>query len=650
MKKKIFIAAAVLISSHAQAQIADSAKLLNDVVITATKFPLKTSATGKVVNVITKEELQKAGGRDITQLITEKTGVYINGFNSNVGKDKNVYVRGANPAFTLITIDGIPVYDASGIGANFDLRNMAIDNVERIEILKGSQSTLYGSDAIAGVINIITKKGGNKPVGVNGLASYGSNNTFRGNIGVSGAKDKVDYNVNYSNTTTKGINEAISTNGDRDGYNQNSLQANVGIKTSNKVYLQPFFRYTQTNGDIDQGAFTDELDYTYKNKSTQAGIKSTIDLKKTKLNVLYSYNAISRIFIDDSIKSQNGYDAYSKGDYKGNEHFFETVAAIDLKKGIKLTVGADFRTSNSDQVYSSVGFFGPYKTELGKDSLNQNQIGIYAAANIATQKGFNIEFGNRLNIHSEYGTNYVFNINPSYLINNKVKIFTNLSSGYRVPSLYQLYSEYGNNQLKPESSLNTEVGVQYFSKNNNFNARAVYFNRNIKDVMFFYFNSTTFQSQYINQDKQKDYGLELEAAYTGIKNLSLKSFFNFVDGKINTKTGSGKDTTFFNLIRRPKTNFGLNIGYQAAKQFCVSTNIAAFGEREDAYFDNTTFSTKYVTLQSYVLLNFYAQYSFYKNKISVFADVRNILDSDYTEVSGYNALGTTFFGGLRFNF
>ena len=648
MKKKIFIAAAVLISSYAQAQ--DSTKLLDEVVITATKFPLKTSATGKVLNVITQEELQKAGGRDITQLITEKTGVYINGFNSNIGKDKSVYVRGANPAFTLITIDGIPVYDASGIGGNFDLRNMAIDNVERIEILKGSQSTLYGSDAIAGVINIITKKGGTKALGVNGLASYGSNNTFRGNMGVNGTKDKIDYSVNYSNTTTKGINETISVNGDRDGYNQNSIQANIGFKPTNKVYLQPFFRYTQVNGDIDQGAFTDEQDYTYKQKSTQLGIKSAVDLKIGKLNILYSHNIIDRVFIDDSIKSRNGFDAYSKGAYKGKEHYIEAFAGIDLNKTVKLTVGGDFRASNSDQLYNSIGFFGPFKTALGKDSLKQNQVGLYVAATIATQKGFNIEFGNRLNIHSEYGSNYVFNINPSYLINNKVKLFTNLSSGYRVPSLYQLYSEYGNKQLKPEASLNTELGVQYFSKNNQFNARVVYYNRTIKDVMFFYFNSTTFQAQYINQDKQKDNGLELEAAYTGVKNLSLKGFFNFVDGNISTKTGAGKDTTFFNLLRRPKTSFGLNIGYQVTKQLYVSTNIAAFGKREDAYFDNTTFTTKYVTLQNYALLNLYTQYSFNKNKVTVFVDVRNILDSDYIEVSGYNALGTTFFGGVRFNF
>ena len=178
----------------------------------------------------------------------------------------------------------------------------------------------------------------------------------------------------------------------------------------------------------------------------------------------------------------------------------------------------------------------------------------------------------------------------------------------------------------------------------------IYFKRTIKDVIFFYFNSTTFQALYINQDKQKDNGLELEAAYTGVKNLSLKGFFNFVDGNISTKTGAGKDTTFFNLLRRPKTSFGLNIGYQVTKQLYVSTNIAAFGKREDAYFDNTTFTTKYVTLQNYALLNLYTQYSFNKNKVTVFVDVRNILDSDYIEVSGYNALGTNFFGGFRFNF
>jgi vitamin B12 transporter len=244
----------------------------------------------------------------------------------------------------------------------------------------------------------------------------------------------------------------------------------------------------------------------------------------------------------------------------------------------------------------------------------------------------------------------VFNINPSYLINNKVKLFANVSSGYRVPSLYQLFSEFGNKNLKPESSINAEVGIQYFDKANTFNTRLVYFNRNIKDVIFFYFNSTTFQSQYINQDKQNDNGLEFEAAYTGIKNTSIKAFFNYVDGKITTKTGAGKDTTFFNLIRRPKTSFGLSVSHQATKKIFINASVNAFGERKDAYFDNTTFSTKNVTLNSFALINIYAEYKLLKNKLIVFADVRNILDADYTENAGYNTLGATFFGGVRFNF
>ncbi|MES2881668.1 MAG: TonB-dependent receptor plug domain-containing protein, partial [Bacteroidota bacterium] len=126
----------------------------------------------------------------------------------------------------LITIDGIPLYDASGIGSNFDIRNIAVDNVERIEILKGSQSTLYGSDAIAGVINIITKKGGSKKFALTGVAHYGSYNTFRGNAGVNGTIQKFDYNIAYSRFTTNGYSEAaIPANStavfDNDKYNQN---------------------------------------------------------------------------------------------------------------------------------------------------------------------------------------------------------------------------------------------------------------------------------------------------------------------------------------------------------------------------------------------------------------------------------------------
>ena len=152
--KRIFIVAALSISSHLLAQqatvSADSVTTLNEVIVSANKYPNKTSLTGKVVTVITRKDIEQAGGKDLAQVINEQGGVYINGANSNPGKDKSVFIRGARVEHSLITIDGVPVYDASGIGSNFDIRQIPLDNVERIEILKGSQSTLYGSDAIAG--------------------------------------------------------------------------------------------------------------------------------------------------------------------------------------------------------------------------------------------------------------------------------------------------------------------------------------------------------------------------------------------------------------------------------------------------------------------------------------------------------------------
>jgi vitamin B12 transporter len=139
---------------------------LDEVVISATKFPKSKSETGKVLTVIDQDQIKRSTGKDITQLLNEQVGLVVSGSNSNPGKDKSVYLQGAKNEYTLILLDGIPLNDPSSVsGGAYDLRLISLDQVERIEILKGSQSTLYGSDAIAGVINIITKRGGDKPAG-----------------------------------------------------------------------------------------------------------------------------------------------------------------------------------------------------------------------------------------------------------------------------------------------------------------------------------------------------------------------------------------------------------------------------------------------------------------------------------------------------
>ena len=652
MKKKIFIAAAVLISNQLTAQ-QDSSKNLNEVFITANKFPNKTSLTGKVLTIISREQLEKSGGKDLSQVLTVQAGIYVNGAGSNPGKDKSVYLRGAKVDHTLITVDGVPLYDPSGIGSNFDIRLLSIDNIERIEILKGSQSTLYGSDAIAGVINIITKKENKKVLSGRGMLAYGSYNTLQANAGLGGMSGKVDYDLSYAYYKTTGINEATDTltgvhETDKDGYDQNSVYAALGFHPVNTVSIRPYIRYSKIKGKIDQGAFTDELDYDYTSDNFQAGLKSEYTSGKSKLNVLYNYNRTNREYIDDSVKSRNGFATYSKGSYKGREHFAEAYIVHPFGKYTTLTAGLDYRNSSTDQSYSSISFYGPYTSELGKDSLKQYQLGVYAAVVLNTQKGFNAELGGRYNHHSAYGSNFVFNFNPSYLVNERWKFFVNISSAYKTPTLYQLYSEYGNKTLTPETAIGAEAGIQFFAKENKATARATYFNRSVKDVIAFYTDPNTYQSMYINQDKQKDHGIELESTVALCKTFSLKLFYTWTDGNVTTKN-NGKDTTYFNLIRRPKSSFGLSLGGNINKRIFVSTGVNVTGKRTDITYD-AFFNQVEISLKSYTLWNVYGQYTFLKNKLKLFADLHNITDTKYTEVYGFNTMGFNASAGVRFNF
>lgn len=638
----------ISMSLHAQ----DSTSTLNEVVVTANKFPNKTTLTGKVVSVITREQLEKSGGKDLSQVLTEQTGLFINGANSNPGKDKSVYLRGAKVDHTLICVDGVPLYDPSGIGSNFDVRLLTVENIERIEILKGSQSSLYGSDAMAGVINIITRKvkAGSS---IQGMVSAGTYGTYKTNISLFGGLPKTEYSINFSSLSCKGINEATDTSTslhqtDRDSYKQHNLYESFTWKPNQHIKLKSYIRYATFKQDYDQGAFTDELDLTSKNNNLQAGFIHQYDFNKLQLKMLFNYNDNQRTYVDDSTESRNGYSKYSRGRYNGIEYFGDFYGAYSLNDNIKITAGIDYRKSNSDQhdLYISE-FYGPYISDLPKDSLKQHQYGIYGAVNSAVSKTLNIELGGRWNKHSSYGNNMVYNFNPSYFIHPHQKLYLNLSSAYKTPTLYQLYSEYGNKKLKPEVASTIEVGTQLFSKNNRNNARITVFSRKVDNVIYFYTDMSTYASYYINQDLQKDYGMELEGSFQLKSNSHLRFSYAYINGEIST-INNGIDTSYFNLIRRPKHNVNLFVDHQINSRLFVSATINYVGKRTDITY-NSNYEQVEINLKSYLLANAYAEYSFCKNKIKLFADVRNILNTKYTEVYGFNTLGMNTSFGLRFS-
>ncbi len=616
----------LLAPNQTQAQ-QDSLKMhqLDEVVVTATKFPKNQSETGKVLTIIGEDILHRSAGKDITQLLNEQVGMVVSGANSNPGKDKSVYLRGAKNEYTLILLDGVPLNDPSGIsGGAYDLRLISLDQVERIEILKGSQSTLYGSDAIAGVINIITKKNSDKATEVAGTIAYGSYNTIRGNAGVRGKIKQVGYNVSYTGLNTAGISEAKergATSFDKDGATQHGLQTSLDINPTRTLSIKPFFRYSKFNGKYDAGAFTDDPLNSYKAILLNTGAQATYSLKKGAIHFQYSY--------DESDRTYDG--TYGKSEYLGKFHHTEIFTNYNLSNHVQLLGGISGQNykmldKTATEIDPSVVILSPYLSLLSKYG------------------NLSAEIGGRYNHHSVFGENFTYSFNPSYLTKNKIKIFYNLSTGFKAPSLYQLYGLYGANpQLKPEKSFSNEIGSQWLSPTSKIELRLVAFTRNIKDVIIYQYPVN------INLDQQNDRGIEFETTFNVSAKLNAKAFYSFVDGKVQSKF-SGQDTTYYNLFRRPKHMVGVNVGYQISARSCISLNSKFFGKRTDLYFDMDSFTNQTVSLSAYALIDFYAEYSLKKTKATFFVDLKNILNTDYQEIYGYNTMGININTGIRARF
>ncbi|MBL0356125.1 MAG: TonB-dependent receptor [Chitinophagaceae bacterium] len=647
MKKKFFIVAAVLFSSQLQAQ-QDSTKNLDEVVVTANKYPQKQSSTGKVLTVINREQLEKNTGRTLAQVLNEQAGIVVNGSQNALGTNQLVYLRGAGSAATLILVDGIPANDASGLTSEFDLNHFTVDQVERVEMLKGSQSVLYGSDAMAGVINIITKKNnGKKPLAFNATAASGTCNTLKLNTGIGGQFKAINYNLQYSRLQSDGFSAAQDITGtgefDNDGFNQNALSLNVGINAAKNWKLRLFGQAEQYKADIDDASFTDDRNNTINNKNLQVGIASVYQFTRGTFHVNLNLNNINRQLKDkrNIPEDPNDYDPYN-GLYKGKSLFAEAYANLNLHQHVGLLIGTDMRK----QTASIATTYG----NLSDDSLKATQLSGYASLLVKSLSGFNAEIGSRFTHHSEFGSAVTYSVNPSYIIHKQLKIFANVATGFRSPSLYNLASEYGNKTLKPERSNSYEAGMQFFDKNNKVNIRGTYFNRTVKDVIIFKSLFVAPYGQYDNADKQKDHGFELEATLHPSEKWNITASYSFVDGNIETiSKATGKDTSYYNLYRRPKNTINAGIGYQATKALYTSIGFRWVDKRQDPYFNPNTFETEVKELKAYYNADVYISYQAAK-QVKLFADLRNITDRTYFDLYGYNSRRFNMMAGVMVNF
>jgi vitamin B12 transporter len=646
MKKNfMMLGAAVMLASIAFGQ-KDSVKIavLDDVTITANKFEQKQNSTGKVVTVIGKEQIEKSAGKTVSQLLNEQAGITINGALNNAGSVQTVYMRGASSGRTLILVDGIPANDPSMINNEFDLNLFSLNDVERIEVCRGAQSTLYGSDAVAGVINIITTKTDvTKPFNVKATASAGNYNTYKGSVQLYGKTKGLSYTTRYAKLYTKGFSAAYDSTGkggfDRDGYNGDVANASLRYDFSPQLAVKTYLQYSRYKSDIDAAAFTDDKDDVISNKGLSTGVGIEYKTDQILLMGNYRYSDVSRNYFNDSTDNPG---TLTRDEYYGKTQFVELYANIKMGKYITLLQGADYRFNGMNQdnfgTYpaSPWGPAGSYSSHL--DSV-MSQASVYASLLFnALQGRLNIELGGRLNVHSRYGNNSTYTFNPSFKINEQFRLFGSIASGFKAPSLYQLYSMSGNPDLKAESSTNYEFGIQHSYKKAS--TRIVYFNRNIKNGIDF--DYVTYK--YFNFIKQRVQGLEIETALQVTNKFRVTANYTLLDATEETQSREDfSDTSYNYLLRRPKHNINITVSYQFTPAFYANLTGKYVSSREDAggYMAND------IKLDAYFLVGAYAEYKLNKN-FKLFADAKNITNKKFFDINGYNSIPFMFNAGITF--
>ena len=235
----------VITLSFAQQQDTLKIKSLKEVVVSDTKFAQSKEKSGKIIEVITAEDLVKKQGQTVANVLSQVAGVEINGNQSFNGKNLGYYIRGGRNRQVAIYIDGIPVTDASGINLEYDLRLIPVEQIEKIEIMKGASSTLYGTGAATGVINITLKKFAKKEISGTVHINLGTQNTSQTSktsaqdlnqgIMINGTRNKVSYMTSLNSTGTKGMSEAAGENFEEDTFTRVNVLQKIGFEVSKKL-------------------------------------------------------------------------------------------------------------------------------------------------------------------------------------------------------------------------------------------------------------------------------------------------------------------------------------------------------------------------------------------------------------------------------
>jgi vitamin B12 transporter len=597
------------------------------VVVSATRTPEPLEITGASVSVISADTIAARQTIVLSDALAATPGITAVR-NGGAGQTTSILVRGAEAGQTLVLIDGIRLNDPSATTGFALMGDVLANGIDRVEVLRGPQSTLYGSDAIGGVVNILTNRGGDNTLKLQ--AEGGSFDSMRLNAAANGTYAAFEFGAaaNYYLTNSISAADARDGNTEADGYHHTGITGNVRWNASDAVSVDARVYYTTARDSYDgypppNYSFADTHQY---------GDNELLALYGGINAAVWGGRVTNRLAVIHSDSDRTTYDTVKDFYGKGGATRFEYQGGLKLNADNELTFGAeDQRTSlDTESQYDTA----PTK---GADRIDS----VYAQWQSGIVDNLTVTGGVRYDHDREFGDHTSFKVAAAYQLTGTTTLRANIGDGFKAPSLYQLFSPYSNPvaSLKPETATGWETGID--QRFGDWRASVTYFERRTANQIDFFdcwgVTSTACSARaaqggyYYNVDRSRAKGVEIELAGQIIDGLALAvNYTNLTDADL----ASG-----LQLARRPHDSANASLTWQALEDLNLGLSVDYIGSR----FDDAGHATK---LGESGHLNLFAAYRVTED-VELFGRLENLSDNKREPVAGYGAPGRAFFGGIR---
>ncbi|MCW8849727.1 MAG: TonB-dependent receptor [Melioribacteraceae bacterium] len=605
---------------------------LSEITISANKYETPLFQTASSISVITAKQISESQSNSVVDLLKTVPGISISQ-QGGTGKLSSVFMRGANSSFLLVMVDNVEINDPSSANNAFDFSSLQTADIERIEIVRGPQSTLYGSEAAAGVVNIITKSGQGKP-SYSLIGEGGTNNYYNGSVSANGEYSGFNYLLNFTRLQTDAISSIKGENFEADGYSNNSGFVKLGYHLQENISANISYKYVDTETDLDQSEKGgDDPNFTsdFKSHLFSMNLNGSFlnGLWETQLRGSLYKNSINALDEVDELRPSTS----SISNYDGNRLSFNWQNNLKFVDHNLVTIGVDFKQDEAESNYHSEGVWGPFDSNFPKTSLST--AGIYLQ-DLVTLNNFSATAGLRYDNNEKFGSVTTFRFAPMYFIEPVgTKIKGTYGTGFKAPSLFNLFAPfYGNIDLKPEKSKGWDLGFEQYLFSNNVMFGITYFNMKFEDMLGF---DENFVSININEAETK--GIEAILSVPNFVGFSFNASYTYNE-TYDISTTELKD---LQLIRRPKNQFSVNANY-STKKFSFGISAINSGEKFDN--DFSTFPTERVTLKGYTLIDLRAAYNI-TEYLSLHGRVENLLNEQYQDILYYGTKGRAGYIGFE---